>query len=324
MFALALAALLAALAANWCLGASGLSIAGILRALLAGDRESVAARIFLYVRLPRSLAAVLAGSALAAAGLLMQKTLANPLASPGVIGVNSGAGLCALAVMAFFPDLTALAPLAAFSGALMAAGGVYLLSRLAGRSKVTIVLAGVAMNSLLGAAMDAIVTLVPDAAVSRSAFSIGGFANVTMAQLGFALPFWAAGLAIALVFQRELSLLTLGDDSARSLGLPAELFRALFLIAAAMLAGAAVSFAGLLGFVGLIAPHMTALLCRNDPRMQTPIAAVLGAALCLICDLIARTAFSPYELPVRVTLSFLGAPFFIWLLIRRRKNHDPV
>ena len=320
--AFSFAALIAALLANFCLGASGLSIGEITDAVLRGDRKSAAARIFIYVRLPRALAAMLAGSALAAAGQLLQKVLRNPLAAPGVIGINSGAGLCALIVMAFLPDWTGLTPLAAFAGAMLTAFGVYLLARLTGSSRTTLVLAGVAVNSLLGAAMDAIVTLVPDAAVSRSAFSIGGFANVAMKQLGFALPFWAAGLLVALIFHRELQLMTLGDDVAASLGLPVERFRAIFLIAAAMLAGAAVSFAGLLGFVGLITPHMTGLLCRNDSRLQTPVAAVLGAALCLVCDLAARTLFAPYELPVGVVLSFLGAPFFLWLLIRRRRSAE--
>ena len=317
---LSLGLLLAAFLANLCLGASGLSIGAIAKAVLKGDRESAASRIFYFVRLPRALAAMLAGSALAVAGQLLQKVLRNPLASPGVIGINSGAGLCALIVMTFLPELAGLTPLAAFAGALLTAFGVYFLARLTGESRAAIILAGVAVNSLLGAAMDAIVTLIPDAAVSRSAFSIGGFANVTMKQLLFALPFWALGLFVALIFQRELELMTLGDDVAASLGLPVERFRALFLTAAATLAGAAVSFAGLLGFVGLITPHMTHLLCRNDSRLQTPVAAVLGAALCLVCDLAARMLLAPYELPVGVVLSFLGAPFFLWLLIRKKRS----
>ncbi len=315
---LCFAVLLAALMANFCLGASGLGPADIARAVFSGERESTAARIFLYVRLPRALAAMLAGSALAVAGLLLQKTLGNPLAAPGVIGVNSGAGLFALAVMAFFPELVGLAPAAAFVGAIVTVSGVFLLAGCTSRSRVGIVLAGVAVNSLLGAAMDAIVTLAPDAAVSRSAFSIGGFSNVGMKQLGFALPFFALGMILALAFQRELRILTLGDEVAASLGVRVNRFRAIFLIAAALLAGAAVSFAGLLGFVGLIAPHMAGLLCKNDDHRQVGIAAVFGAALCLVCDLVARTAFSPYELPVGVVLSFLGAPFFLWLLIQKK------
>lgn len=322
----ALAALAAAALANFCLGASGVSVPDMARAVFAGDRESVAARVFFYVRLPRAAAAAVAGSALAVAGTLLQSVLRNPLAAPSVLGINSGAGLSALVVMAFFPAASGVAPVAAFAGACLAAFAVYALARLTGASRTTIVLAGVAVNALMSACMDAIVTLVPDAAVSRSAFSIGGFSAVTMKQIGFAVPFWLLGLLIAVAFRREMELMALGDDVAHSLGLRVERFRAVFLVAAAMLAGAAVSFAGLLGFVGLIAPHLVKLLLKEDARLAAPVSAVFGAALCLLCDLIARTAFAPYELPVGIVLSFLGAPFFLWLLIRQKKRgrHDSI
>ena len=322
---LALLALTAlALLANLCLGASGLGPAEMLRAALENGRESAAARIFWYVRLPRALAALLAGAALSVAGALLQAVLRNPLAAPSVIGVNAGAGLCALVCMALLPALPALVPAAAFAGACLSAFSVYLLARLTGASRSTIVLAGVAVNAILGSGMDLIVTLIPDAVVNRSAFSIGGFASVSMGHLRFAAPLCALGLLLALLFRRELELMALGDDVAQSLGLRVERFRALFLIAAAMLAGAAVSFAGLLSFVGLVSPHMARILCRNEARLRLPITALFGAALCLICDLIARTAFAPYELPVGVVLSFLGAPFFLYLLFRqkRRSRHD--
>lgn len=312
--------LLGALAANLCLGASGMPTGEMLRAALSRNRDSVAARIFWYVRLPRALAAIVAGSALSTAGMLLQSVLRNPLAAPSVIGVNSGAGLCALIVMAFFPETGGLTPFAAFAGACLAVFGVYFLARITGASRTTLVLAGVAVNSLLGACMDAIVTLVPDAAMSRSAFAIGGFANVNLRQLSFAAPFWALGLLVALAFSRELELMALGDDVAQSLGLSIERFRAIFLVAVAMLAGAAVSFAGLLGFVGLITPHLTQMLLKGDNRLRPLITMVFGAALCLICDLVARTLFAPYELPVGIVLSFLGAPFFLFLLMRRKKN----
>lgn len=322
----ALAALAAAALANFCLGASGVSVPDMARAVFAGDRESVAARVFFYVRLPRAAAAAVAGSALAVAGTLLQSVLRNPLAAPSVLGINSGAGLSALVVMAFFPAASGAAPVAAFAGACLAAFAVYALARLTGASRTTIVLAGVAVNTLMSACMDAIVTLVPDAAVSRSAFSIGGFSAVTMKQIGFAVPFWLLGLLIAIAFRREMEMMALGDDVAHSLGLRVERFRAVFLVAAAMLAGAAVSFAGLLGFVGLIAPHLVKLLLKEDARLAAPVSAVFGAALCLLCDLIARTAFAPYELPVGIVLSFLGAPFFLWLLIRQKKRgrHDSI
>lgn len=318
---LALLLLLAlCLLANVSLGASGIRPGELLGAVLSGERESAAARIFLYVRLPRMLAAAMAGAALSASGLLLQSVLRNPLASPGVIGINSGAGLSAMICLAFFPAAARFVPIAAFLGACFSAFAVYALARLTGASRSTLVLAGVAVNSLLGACMDGIVTIIPDAVFSRSAFSIGGFANTSMQQLGFAAPMTAIALLVSLLLRRELSIMALGDDVAHSLGLNVEFIRAVFLIAAAMLAGAAVSFAGLVGFVGLISPHMARLLCKNDVRLRIPITVTFGASLCLICDLIARTAFAPYELPVGVILSFLGAPFFLYLLLVQKKD----
>lgn len=324
IFLILLALFATAVLASICLGASGLAPSELLRAAFTSDQESAAGRIFWYVRLPRILAAILAGSALSCAGLLLQSVLRNPLAAPGVIGINSGAGLFALASMVLFPASAHIVPFAAFAGACLSAVAVYLLARLTGASQSTIILAGVAVNSILGACMDAIVTLIPDAAVSRSAFSIGGFANTSMRQLGFAAPLIALALLAALLLRRELSVMALGDDVAHSLGLKVGVFRAAFLAAAAMLAGAAVSFAGLIGFVGLISPHMSRMICRNDPHLQLPITIAFGASLCLICDLIARTAFAPYELPVGIVLSFLGAPFFLYLLLIRKKRsrHD--
>lgn len=317
-------ALLLSIVASCSLGASGISPRELVRAVFSGDRESAAARIFWYVRLPRLLAAILAGAALSTSGLLLQSVLRNPLAAPGVIGINSGAGLSSLLCMVLLPGAAKLVPFAAFCGACLSAFAVYLLARLTGASKSTIVLAGVAVNSILGACMDAIVTLVPDAVVSRSAFSIGGFANTTMQQLAFAAPLAAIALLTALLLRRELGVMALGDDVAHSLGLKVDLFRAIFLVAAAMLAGAAVSFAGLIGFVGLISPHMSRMICKNDSHLQISITIAFGASLCLICDLIARTAFAPYELPVGIVLSFLGAPFFLYLLLNRKKRsrHD--
>ena len=324
VFVILLGLLVLTVLVNLCLGASGLTPEEVLSTVFRGESESAAARIFWYVRLPRTLAAILAGAALATAGLLLQSVLRNPLAAPSVIGINSGAGLCALICMAVLPGFSQFAPFAAFLGACAAAFAVYLLARITGASRSTIVLAGVAVNSIFGAVMDAIVTMIPDAVVSRSAFSIGGFATTTMRQLAFAAPLAVVGFLAALLCRREMGILALGDDVAHSLGLKVERYRAIFLVAAAMLAGSAVSFAGLLGFVGLVAPHMTRILCKNEAQLQLPITAVFGAVLCLVCDLIARTLFAPYELPVGIVLSFVGAPFFLYLLLVRKKRsrHD--
>ena len=311
---------LAAFAASLLVGAGGVPAGEALQALLRGDKASLAGRILWLVRLPRALAALLAGMALSVAGLLLQSVLRNPLAAPGVIGVNAGAGLWVLLGAVLWPSAARLAPYLAFGGACASAFAVYMIARLTGASRNTLVLAGVAVNTLLGASMGAIVTFVPDAVMSRSAFAIGGFASVTMKQLRFAAPLVAVGLMLALLSRRETEIMTLGDEVAQSLGVSTERLRALLLVTAAMLSGAAVSFAGLLSFVGLIAPHLSRLLCRNDSRLSLLIAPLLGANLCLGCDLIARTLFMPFELPVGIVLSFLGAPFFLYLMLTQRKR----
>ena len=322
-----LAAVLLVLLAGACLvslsvGASGLSPGQSLAALLGWGGDT-ARRIVLYVRLPRLLAALLAGSALALSGVLLQRVLLNPLAAPSVIGVNAGAGLFALAAMAFFPAQPGLVPLAAFSGALAAALGVYALAQITGASRSAILLAGVAVSNLLGAVMDAIVTLVPDAAVARSAFSIGGFESVTLGHLAFALPLCLTGALLAALLRRESGILALGEETARGLGVRVGAVRLALIAAAALLAGGAVSFAGLLGFVGLITPHAARAMVGGEEGIM-PLSMLLGALLATLCDLAARTLFAPYELPVGVVLAFLGAPFFLYLLFRgkRSNRHD--
>ncbi|MBE5773506.1 MAG: iron ABC transporter permease [Clostridiales bacterium] len=308
------------------IGPSGVLSIDMLRAMLAGETALPAWRILMYVRIPRTLAAIIAGSALAGSGLILQSVLRNPLASPGVIGVNSGAGLGAMLFTALLPGMWGAAPVAAFLGACLSVMAVYLLARLTDASRMTLVLSGVAVNSLLGACMDAIVTLIPDAALARSVFAIGGFSGVTMDKLLFALPFWCLGLLPPVIFRREIEIMTLGDEVAHGLGMHVERWRLIFLLCAALLSGAAVSFAGLIGFVGLIVPHMARRILKNDGRLLMPFTLVSGGILCLVCDVVARTLFAPYELPVGVVLSFLGAPFFIFLLINRKRSnrHDSV
>lgn len=316
------AVLLPAVAASLCWGASSITPGDIARAVLSGDAQSAAYRIFVHVRLPRTLAAVLCGSALAVAGLCLQAVLHNPLASPSVLGINAGAGLGALLVMALWPQAVALVPQAAFVGAALAALGVYALAKLTGASRSTIVLAGVALSSVLGAVMDAIVTLVPDAAVSRSSFAIGGFAGTTLRQLAMAAPLLVVGIVLCTLRSREMRMLQLGDEVAQGLGVRVRRERMVLLLAAGMLAGAAVSIAGLIGFVGLIVPHMVRMIFPYEGRYHLPACAVMGALLCVLCDMLARALFAPYELPVGVVLSCLGGPFFIYLLFRQRKRSN--
>ncbi len=315
-------ALLSALL-SMCLGAASLTPGEVVAALLGGDRDT-AAQIVRYARLPRTCACLLAGSALAVSGAVIQGVLGNPLAAPNIIGVSSGAGLAVALCGALVPTAAALTPVAAFAGAL---GGVLLVLFIAertGASRLTLVLAGVAVSGMFSAGVDAVVTFVPDALAGYSDFRIGGLSNLTMARIVPAL--WVILPAMLLVFSLagELDVLLLGADTAQSLGLRVRPLRLGLLALAAALAGAAVSFSGLLGFVGLIVPHIMRRLIGEDSRPLLAGCALGGAALLTLCDLLARLLFAPYELPVGVVLSLAGGPFFLWLLLRQRggRVHD--
>lgn len=321
-YALPALAALAGLSAllSLCLGAAALAPGEVLSALL-GRGSGAAAQIVLYARLPRTCGCLLAGAALAAAGTIIQGVLANPLAAPNVIGVNAGAGLCTAVWAALWPAWTAALPFAAFLGALGGVGLVLAIGTRTGASRMTLVLAGVAVSGMFSAGIDAVLTFFPDALNGYTDFRVGGVANLSMSRVAPA--FWVILTAffLALSLAGEMDVLLLGEETARSLGLPARRLRLVLLALAAALAGAAVSFAGLLGFVGLIAPHMVRRLVGEDSSARLLWGAALGgAALLTLCDILARTLFAPYELPVGVVLSLLGGPFFLWLLLRQRRG----
>ena len=319
--ALALALVLCA-AASLCLGAVYLSPAELLRPLL-GEDDSAAYRILFYSRVPRTCGSLLAGAALAVSGAVIQSVLNNPLAAPNIIGVNTGAGLAVTLLCAAAPTAVALVPAAAFLGALGSVLLVLGIGERTGASKMTLVLAGVAISSVLGAGIDTVVTLVPDALVGYSDFRIGGLANVPMSRIVPA--FWVIAAALIGVFSlaEELDVLALGVDTAQSLGLQAKRMRLILLALAAALAGAAVSFSGLLGFVGLIVPHGMRRLIGQESRPLLAASALGGAAFLTAGDLAARLIFAPHEVPVGIVLSLAGGPFFIALLLRQRGGRIP-
>lgn len=317
--ALALAVLGAA-AAGLCLGSQPYTPAQLWRALCARDPADTVWRVVAYVRLPRVLAGLFAGAALAAAGVLLQAVLNNAMASPNVIGVNAGAGFFALLAMALAPAVPGAAQFAAFLGALGCAMLVYLLAWRAGLSRTTLVLAGLAVSGMLTAGINTLKLLWPELAAASPGFLTGGLSGVTLRMLADAAPYGAAGLALALFLAVDLNVLCLGEESAASLGLAVSRTRFLGILAAALLAGAAVSFAGLLSFVGLLAPHITRKWAGNDHRALLPAAALLGAAFVTLCDLAARLLFAPFELPVGILLSLIGGPFFLSLLLRHKRG----
>ncbi|MBQ9967462.1 MAG: iron ABC transporter permease [Oscillospiraceae bacterium] len=280
--------------------------------------DTVLCRIFLYARLPRTLACLFSGAALAVSGAVMQSVLGNKLASPGIIGVNAGAGL-GVSLCCAFGLLSGWAVSAsAFLGSLIAAAIITLIAYGSGASKVTVILSGVALNSILNAASEAVCVLEPDVSVMNVDFRVGGFSAVSYGRLVPASALIAGALLALFLFRNELEVLTLGDDTAGGLGLRVKAYRFFFLGLAAVAAGAAVSVAGLLGFVGLIVPHAARKMFGGEIGHLLPASAILGAILVTVCDLLARLLFMPYELPVGVLLSAIGGPVFIILLLRRK------
>ena len=311
LFPAALLLLVFSFVLSLCVGSAQISIREAVSALQNGSLTPDS-RILFYVRLPRALAAVLSGAALAVSGVLLQNVLNNALAAPNIIGVNAGAGFAVLFLLAVFPA-TAFLPFAAFLGALFASLLIYAVAAKSGASRTTITLAGVALSSVFTAGSNVIKTFFPDTIYNSSSFFIGGFSGIAYKNLT---PAWIAillGLLLAVLFSGEMDVLSLGDETAQSLGMRVQGTRFLLLMTASLLAGGAVSFSGLLGFVGLIVPHILRHFIGARHRILVPLSALFGASFVLLCDTLSRTLFSPYEIPVGIVLSLLGGPFFLFL-----------
>ena len=316
LFSAALLLLVFSFVLSLCVGSAQISIREAVSALQNGSLTPDS-RILFYVRL----AAVLSGAALAVSGVLLQNVLNNALAAPNIIGVNAGAGFVVLFLLAVFPTATAFLPFAAFLGALFASLLIYAVAAKSGASRTTITLAGVALSSVFTAGSNAIKTFFPDTIYNSSSFFIGGFSGIAYKNLT---PAWVAillGLLLAVLFSGEMDVLSLGDETAQSLGMRVQGTRFLLLMTASLLAGGAVSFSGLLGFVGLIAPHIVRLMIGSDYRYLLPGSVLFGAGMLVWCDTVGRMALDPVELPVGIILALLGPPFFLYLL-RRSDGHE--
>jgi iron complex transport system permease protein len=237
------------------------------------------------------------------------------------MGVNSGAGLLWLVAALWMPGHPVLRQAMAFVGALLATLLVYLVSRRAGTSRGTVVLAGVAVSSLMSAAIDAIVVVWPESVTDRVSFTLGGLSGVTYQSLALCVPALLVALVAGAYLGRGIDLLALGDEAAHGLGLDVRACRLGTIACAALLAASAVSICGLLSFVGLIVPNLVRMWARPTTRQGLALCALWGAALLVACDLVARTIAFPYELPVGLVLALLGAPFFMALLARRGRKH---
>lgn len=300
-------------------GAVKISPVEIVNAILF-EEETVNYQIIWNVRLPRTIVASLVGTSLAISGCILQGVMRNPLAGPNIIGVSSGAGLMTLIILIVFPDYYFLAPLGAFSGALLATLFIYILAWKEGAATNRLILAGVAVSSLLGAGNNAIMTFYPDKVSGVIGFMVGGLSSSNWKHVDMIFPYVVVGIILLLFFLNKLNILMLGDEVATGLGLNVERTRFFFIIISSLLAGVAVSVVGLLGFVGLIVPHITRLFIGSDYRYLLPATIFTGSAVVVICDTLARVMFAPVEIPVGIIMSALGAPFFLYLL-RRKKEH---
>jgi iron complex transport system permease protein len=282
--------------------------------------------IIWLIRMPRVIVAALAGGALAVAGTQLQGIFRNPLAEPSVIGVSQGAALGA--VIAFVTDLATRSalwlPLCSFVGAFVALFAVYLIASRAGRTPIaTLLLAGIAVGALITAVSSLLISLnfVNWQVAAEIVFwMMGGLDSRTWTHVWISLPFLALGLLVSLWHVRDLDLMLLGDETAASLGVETETVKRTLLTTAALLTGAAVAVSGVIGFVGLIVPHMVRLILGPSHRTLLPASALTGALFLIVCDLIARTVHPPTEIRLGIVTAAFGAPFFLYLLRRRRKE----
>lgn len=286
--------------------------------LLAGEET---ARLILWqLRLPRVAAGVLAGLGLSTAGVLLQTVTANDLAGPNIIGVNSGAGLAVIGLLTFAPGAGKLLPLAAFLGAFAAALLIAAAAGRLGASRSGIVLIGIAVTTVFNAAISFLSLLDEGVLAQYNHFTVGSLKGVRLEELLLPAVLILAAFLGSLAIGHSLGTLCLGDAAAAALGVRVKALRIGALALAAACAAAVVSFAGLLGFVGLMVPHISRALVGPRPRKLLIASALVGGVLVVLADLLGRVLAAPSELPVGILLSLVGGPYFLILLVRRKRH----
>ena len=325
----AAATLLIAIILGVGLGAVSIPVADItksifnhLRGLSGAEQAGPWQTIIMQIRLPRVILAAMAGSALATGGVCFQAVLRNPLADPFVIGVSAGAGLGAALGIALFEWIgytgSALLPVFSFLGALLATALVYGLSLKNRRVDVgRLLLAGVAVSSFLTALMSLLIVWRQQDMQKLVFWMMGSFSGRGWQHAQVVLPYLVVGFVSAGMLAGRLNLLSLGEERAFYLGLRVEVFKAWALLTGALLAAAAVSVSGVIGFVGLMIPHIVRLLVGPDHRILLPVSALVGAAFLIAADIAARIIMPPIELPIGILTALSGTPFFLWLLRKR-------
>lgn len=271
------------------------------------------------LRMPRVLSAVLIGGNLAVAGALLQTTMKNPLADPGIIGISSGASLGAIAVMVIFTDLIKYKIIIAFIGGIIAACLVYLIGEDKGFSPVRIILAGVCVNSILNA-LSSMVTVFNSSGVSSiQTWLLGSLVNVTWNDFKILGLYTIVGIILCLLVIKSCDLMGLGDKTAQSLGLNVNRVRVMITFVAVFLTSISTGVGGVISFVGLVIPHICRFLIGSSHKFLIPFSYFMGGFLLLVADTVSRNIFRPYEIPVGVTMCLVGGPFFIYILRRSKR-----
>lgn len=277
--------------------------------------EEMETTIIWDLRIPRVAVAAIVGVNLALSGALLQAVMRNPLADPGLTGVSSGASVTVLAIMLVFPNFTSFVPIAAMIGGTIAVAIVYALAWKKNTiSPVRIILAGVAVNAIFGGITGLLSILYSDRLPAALQWMNGSLGGKGMGDVAVLLPYSMIGWVLALFCIRSANLLSLGEKVASNLGENTNRIRILLSLVAVYLAAVSVSIVGLLGFVGLVVPHMARLIVGTNYRFVIPMSMVLGAVILVIADTIGRTLFAPLDLPAGIIMAMVGGPYFLYLM----------
>lgn len=301
-------------------GSASLSLREFAMGLMGMEGYEKITFVLLNLRLPRAIASVLAGVGLSVSGLALQNITGNDLAGPNIIGVNAGAGFFVIAGMYFLPGNSEALPYLAFIGAFLSTMLILLISGALHHGKSTIILSGIAVTALLNAGISLISRLDTDLLSLYNDFSVGGLSGCEIKRLIVPAIMIFLALMITLFFSKDIDVMMLGDGLSKSLGVNGTFVKWAVLLSASMAAGAVVSFAGLLGFVGLIVPHMARKIFGVRTKTALLSSALLGAIVVCAADTIGRSAIKGTEIPVGIVMAFAGVPFFLYLIARRRAS----
>ena len=299
-------------------GSVSYTIPEVFQALV--DPEANARLIIWNVRFPRILCGGMVGVCLSLAGCILQGVMRNHLASPSTIGVTSGASFVGYLTLVVFPQYYHVLPVASILGSFATTLIIYMLAYEKGVSPVRMILSGMAVSAMFGAFNDIIRTFFSEELGHASSFMVGSLNGRVWGDFQLILPYMLVGIVICFSLPPKMNILMLGDEMANSLGLRTEQFRLFLIAVSSLLAGASVAVAGLISFVGLIVPHIARLIVGSDYKYLFPASIFFGYSFVIVCDTIGRVILPVGDLSVSIVLSFIGAPFFLYLL---RKKHTP-